>query len=195
MANKKALMIQRTQEYLELHRASPAEHPLNVEAVAAFVPVSRRLFYKDDADIAALLDLIRPVQAHAPATSAVRGPEEGAGDLSDDVLQHEISRIVARAVWAMQRFVGHHKDPRGAGEAALAAHDLDEAIGALTGCQRDLRPLAAEQLHDSDTELGDEQHLQPEQPLQQRATWLAVQRREHPGERRENQRHHHEHGR
>lgn len=144
MASKKALMIQRTEEYLELHRGDPAAYPMTVEAVAAFIPVARRLFYKNDPDIEALLSRIRSAEA-LPSSAAGRSPDRDDGaSLDDAALERAIGQVVIRSVWAMQKFIGHHKGTRAAVEAALAAHDLDELLGTLAGCQQSLRALAKE---------------------------------------------------
>jgi|GEM_PF-2719359 len=156
MASKKSLMIKRTEEHLDLHRGDPATYPLNVEAVAAFVPVSRRLFYKNDPEIEALLDHI-PSGASTNRAPASAEATEQTDAMEDSTLDRTIDQVVARAVWTMQKFVGHHKGTPRTVEAALAAHDLDEAIGTLLRYQRELAPLVTEYCRRQKEPVGFEQ--------------------------------------
>lgn len=147
MASKKGLMIARTTEYLALHKEAPERYPRNVEAVAAFVPCSRTLFYKSDPEIQALVDSIQvDVSTDGGGAPLALTPEaEGATLLAEADLEAEVTQAVSRAVWAMQRFVGQHQDsedgPRG---AALAAYDLDTTVHTLRRIQADLAPLVEE---------------------------------------------------
>lgn len=93
-----------------------------MEAVAGFLPCSRTLFYKSNPEIQALADHI---QAHAPVDQErpTLTPEaQGAALLAEADLEAEITRVVSRAVWAMQKFVNQHRDsddgPEGASLAA-----------------------------------------------------------------------------
>jgi hypothetical protein len=132
---------------LDLHRNDLAGYPLTVEAVATFIPVARRLFYKDDPEIASLLDRIRRPSGEGPSTPARIPEQPEVGDLDNSALEQDIAKVVACAVWAMQKYVGHLKAAvNRAVEAALAAHDPDEVLGVLGACQRDRRPLVREHI-------------------------------------------------
>lgn len=56
------LMRLRTCEYLRLAIAEPKRHPVSVEAIAEFVPVNRRIFYKAHPGYEALLNVILAVR-------------------------------------------------------------------------------------------------------------------------------------
>src|SRR5690625_4020232 len=77
--------------------------------------------------------------------------------MEDSTLDRTIDQVVARAVWTMQKFVGHLKGTPRTVEAALAAHDLDEAIGTLLRYQRELAPLVTEYCRRQKEPVGFEQ--------------------------------------
>jgi hypothetical protein len=147
MANsKKELMIERTHEYLKLHAHRPDEYPVNVSAIAQFVPCSRTLFYKDDPEIANLLACIETKEAGAEQGEQARltSPDDGLAGLDELELHEEIERTIQRAALAMKQFLGYDKRRSGPMEAPLAAHDLDVTISKLRGVQADLAPLVIE---------------------------------------------------
>lgn len=65
--------------------------------------------------------------------------------LTDRDLEKEPEQAVRRAVWAMQKFLGHHGGPGRPVEGVFAAYDLTVALGSLQRVQVDLKPLVAEQ--------------------------------------------------
>lgn len=145
MASKKALMIARTAEYLKLHQENPEKYPRHVEAVAAFVPCSRTLFYKSDPQIQALVEQIQAQVLVVGAPQALSSDAEGATLLAQIDLEAEITQAVNRAVWAMQKFVAQHRNSDdGPKAAALAAYDLDTTIHTLQRVNADLAPLVEE---------------------------------------------------
>jgi hypothetical protein len=146
--SKKALMIARTEEYLNLHRQDSERYPANIAAVAKFIPVARRLFYKTDPEIEALIAKIEAANRSRPpaALPAATLTSEDAGlrNLGDDDLAEEVARTVRRATWAMQRWLGIAKRAPDISEAAMVAAYLDEALRQSRKAHVDLVALVQE---------------------------------------------------
>jgi len=144
--SKKPLMLERGAEYLDLVRSSPAEHPAEIKAMAEYVGVSRRLFYKADPDIQKLVADLEDLRDSARTEAALEfEPADHAFDiLTDTELAAEVDRAVQRAVWAMRKFVGQRARGSASAEASLVAYDLDVCMGQLRAIQQDLRPRVAE---------------------------------------------------
>jgi hypothetical protein len=144
--SKKPLMLERGAEYLGLVRSDPEEHPAEIKALAEYVGVSRRLFYKADPDIQKLVADLEELRESARAEAALElePAEDGFDGLSDAELAAEIDRAVQRAVWAMRKFVGQRSRGNASAEASLVAYDLDVCMGQLRAIQQDLRPQIAE---------------------------------------------------
>lgn len=142
--SKKPLMMQRGAEYLELVRTAPHDHPAEVKALAEFVGVSRRLFYKPDPEIQQLVSELEDLrERRVPALSET--PEDAAIEaVPETELAIQIDRATERVVWAMKKFVGQRARGRASEEASLVAYDLDVCMGQLRAAQQDLRPLVAE---------------------------------------------------
>lgn len=151
--SKLPLMRRRTLEYLELAARDPESYPISVEAVADFVPVGRRIFYKQQPGYRALLERIvdakrafeaaknkpaAPPQAVAPVFSA--------SQLTDEQLTRSIERLATESTWGAQRFVGQRKRVTGVDAAPLLLHDLELLRGALDRQIRQMHPLVAELL-------------------------------------------------
>ena len=144
--SKKPLMLERGAEYLELVRADPAEHPAEIKAMAEYVGVSRRLFYKADpaiqklvADLEDLRDRVRP-----EAALELKSEDHGMDVLTDTELAGEIDKAVQRAVWAMKKFIGQRSRGDASAEASLVGYDLDVCLGQLRSIRQDLHPLVDE---------------------------------------------------
>ena len=144
--SKKPLMLERGAEYLDLVRSSPAEHPAEIKAMAEYVGVSRRLFYKADPDIQKLVADLEDLRDSARPEAALEFEPEGPGfeALTDAELAGEVDRAAQRAVWAMRKFVGQRARGAASAEASLVAYDLDVCMGQLRAIQQDLRPRVAE---------------------------------------------------
>jgi hypothetical protein len=144
--SKKALMIRRTAEYLALHSDDPAAYPATVKDVAAFVPVSRRLFYKADPEIHQLVADIEAADAANAAGPVLALTSEGDGlrHLSADDLERDIEQTVRKAVWAMRRWVGIAERSESVAEAPMLAAYLEEALREGQRVRAQLDPLIAE---------------------------------------------------
>ena len=143
-ATKKQLMIDRTHEYLALAAAAPQDYPVDVKAIALFVPCARGLFYKKDEETISLMAEIDAAKEAAPPTPAFQLSGEGLDQLSDPDLESDMEALLQQAGWAMQRFLGFRKRSPGVAEAALAAHDLEATLYTLRRVQQDLAPLLTE---------------------------------------------------
>ena len=137
-------MLQRGAEYLELVRTAPHDHPAEVKALAEFVGVSRRLFYKADPEIQQLVSELEDLRDRQPP-ALLESPEDAAVEaVPMAMLETQVDRAVERVVWAMKKFVGQRARGRASDEASLVAYDLDVCMGQLRAAQHDLRPLVAE---------------------------------------------------
>ena len=128
--SKTPLMVKRTEEYLALHRGDPAKYPATIRAVAPFVPCSHSLFSKTDPAVQALVHAI-----DAAALAAAQRPVFALTSLafdalavSDAALQLEIEQTIRRSMHTMAKYLGRRKQDDGPSMAALAKHDLDEAM-------------------------------------------------------------------
>lgn len=146
---KTSLILARGGEYLEQVKADPSAHPPEIKAMAQYVGVARRLFYKADPGIQKLvsqLEELRERMAEMPQALVLTpdDPEHAYTDFGMEDLNREIEMTLERAVWAAKKFVAQRSRGSAPAEAPLAAYDLDICLGQFRAAQHELRPLVVE---------------------------------------------------
>ena len=145
--SKKQIMLTKGREYVALIRKDRGAYPPEIKAMAEYVGVSRRLFYKADPEIQKIVSTVEALRIEAEAKSALELVSEGSdlGSISYDELAEESERIIRRVTWAMQRFIGQRSTGTGAlDEIALVVYDLDTCVSQIGSARRDLGGIAEE---------------------------------------------------